>query len=69
MKRQPSIHVTELELGLALGKIMGDEITCSKHVNLLAKKLVIELRTKKNYYKRGYHRQESFVTEKLWNDA
>ena len=30
---------------------------------------LIELRTKKNYYKRGYHRQESFVTEKLWNDA
>ena len=30
---------------------------------------LIELRTKKNYYKRGYHRQESFVTKKLWNDA
>ena len=46
MKRQPSIHVTELELALALDKVFSRELLYGNDINILAKQLVTLLRTK-----------------------
>lgn len=46
MSRQPSIHVTEQDLTLALDRVIGSDNTGGKPNHLLAKELVTILRTK-----------------------